>query len=49
MWKYVVGFLILAGGLVWLMSISDAPIDMSGEKHEIPATAGHEKEAPKKP
>lgn len=34
MWKIVVGFVIVAGGALWLLS-KGGDIDMSGEKHGI--------------
>ena len=45
MWKYLLGFAVIAGLSIWLLMRGEA-IDMSGEKHEVHAPAAAE--APKK-
>jgi len=47
MWKYIVAFLAFAALAMWLLTKAGGDIDMSGEKHEVPATQSDEK-APKK-
>jgi hypothetical protein len=39
MWKLVVGFVVLAGAALFMISKAGAQIDMTGEKHGIETTA----------
>jgi hypothetical protein len=39
MWKLVVGFVVLAGAALFMISKAGAQIDISGEKHGIETTA----------
>ena len=43
MWKYIVAFVAFAGLALWLLTKAGGDIDMSGEKHEVPATQSVEK------
>lgn len=42
MWKYIVAFVLFAALALWLL-MKGGDIDMSGEKHEVPATQSGEK------
>lgn len=42
MWKMLVGFIVFAAIVVFVLMKSDADIDMSGEKHGIDAGESHD-------
>lgn len=42
MWKLLVGFVVFAAIVVFVLMKSDADIDMSGEKHGVDATESHD-------
>lgn len=49
MWKYIVAFLVFAALGLWLLMKGGGDIDISGEKHDVQAPHGAEKDAaPKK-
>ena len=43
MWKYIVAFVVFAALALWLLMKGGEDIDLSGEKHEVPATQPSEK------
>ncbi|HQD66361.1 MAG TPA: hypothetical protein PLJ16_14110 [Casimicrobium huifangae] len=43
MWKYIVAFVVFAALALWLLMKGGGDIDLSGEKHEVPATQPSEK------
>lgn len=43
MWKYIVAFVVFAALALWLLTKAGGDVDMSGEKHEVPATQAGEK------
>lgn len=42
MWKMLVGFIVFAAIVVFVLMKSDADIDMGGEKHGIETTESHD-------